>query len=127
MIKILLSLFLISLVFVFFTMKFHIEIPSLLYSYKPVLQPQNKYITEAVIKKSKQYARKQKIRGMFKERMQKIKDVCEKNLIKGVEDNAYKIGKIWTVNEKKGLVMCRTGKHGSTTWANYFVKIYTES
>ena len=63
---------------------------------------------------------------MFKERLQQMKGVCEKAQVKDVEDNDYKIGKIWTVNEEKGLAMCRTGKHGSTTWTKYFVKIYTE-
>ena len=31
----------------------------------------------------------------------------------------------WSVSPHRRLVMCRTAKHGSTTWSNYFVQMFT--
>ena len=32
----------------------------------------------------------------------------------------------WSVEPKSKLIMCRTAKHGSTSWANIFVRIYSQ-
>ena len=69
--------------------------------------------------------RRWRVQNIFKTRMEKIREVCEEE-----KENIAKVRKvnvnIWSVERAHGLVMCRTAKHGSTTWANYFVQMYIQ-
>ena len=67
--------------------------------------------------------RRVRVRKLFAERVERVRRVCE-------AERSERVGrvntKIWSVEPQHGLVICRTAKHGSTTWANYFLQIYTK-
>ena len=65
------------------------------------------------------------IREIFKYRNEQMRKVCSEEYSSDPEP--VKINKfIWSIEEKHKLLMCRTAKHGSTTWASIFVKMYTK-
>ena len=85
---------------------------------------------------------RRRVRTLFTPHLARLEKVCEKeggdnhggdnpggDNPGGDSGSDGGIGKInsqiWSVSPSKGLVMCRTAKHGSTTWANYFVQIYS--
>ena len=55
-----------------------------------------------------------------------IRDVCElhKNRVSDKPPPIKNI--IWSIAPQHNLIMCRTAKHGSTTWANIFVQILSK-
>ena len=65
------------------------------------------------------------IKQIFKRRTEKVRKVCSENESKiPLEVGINNL--IWSIEAKHKLLMCRTAKHGSTTWSNYFVQIYTK-
>ena len=65
-----------------------------------------------------------RIKNMFIARTDRVREVCaaEKSRIPlSVEIKA----RTWSIEKRHKMLMCRTAKHGSTTWAYNFVKIYS--
>ena len=62
---------------------------------------------------------------LFPQPMQHLHAVCA---AEGRRDPAVKPPNLlhWSVEPESKLLMCRTAKHGSTSWANIFVRIYTQ-
>ena len=65
-----------------------------------------------------------KIQEIFKDRTDKIHKVCAEEKSK-IPANVTIKDMVWSIEEKHKLLMCRTAKHGSTTWSSNFVQIYT--
>ena len=65
---------------------------------------------------------------IFEERIRKVRSVCAAEASNTSSPSPVNPVKpiIWSLEEKHNLLMCRTAKHGSTTWASIFVKIYTK-
>ena len=64
-------------------------------------------------------------RNVFEERIEKLRNVCSEE--SSSIPAPSKINKlIWSMEEENKLLMCRTAKHGSTTWSSIFVQIYTK-
>ena len=59
----------------------------------------------------------------FSSRVSRLQEVCTSMTSEEVSQTA----RIWSVNPRHKLVMCRTSKHGSTTWASLFVQLYSRS
>lgn len=66
----------------------------------------------------------QQIQEIFKDRTDKIHKVCAEEKSK-IPANVTIKDMVWSIEEKHKLLMCRTAKHGSTTWSSNFVQIYT--
>ena len=62
---------------------------------------------------------------IFDERIRKVRSACAAEDLSPPSPTPVN-PIIWSVEEKHNLLMCRTAKHGSTTWASIFVKIYTK-
>ena len=67
--------------------------------------------------------RNDKIRNMFLNRTKLINNVCEKyqNLTSNIN---FFLPKAYSLEPLEKLAICRTAKHGSTTWAKNFIHIY---
>ena len=86
----------------------------------------NRIDVKFVSKKSlNRNATKIRIQKIFGDRTERIRKVCEAENSK-IPAKLGKINQIiWSINAKHNLLMCRTAKHGSTTWSYNFVQIYT--
>jgi hypothetical protein len=66
-----------------------------------------------------------RIQKLFHERTERIRTVCSEENSRIPATVKIYTGLIWSIEKKHKLLMCRTAKHGSTTWASIFVQIYT--
>ena len=92
---------------------------------------------------NKYNARNQRIRSIFKPSIDKIQSTCQKydhlrnatskqlppsknfSLGKSNKENNRSLLSSFSISEPKHkLILCRTAKHGSTSWTNNFVKVY---
>ena len=64
------------------------------------------------------------IKRIFKERTDRVREVCAAEKSK-VPENVKIIARTWSIERRHKMLMCRTAKHGSTTWAYNFVMIYS--
>jgi hypothetical protein len=84
-------------------------------------------VTKTLQSKNNSYVSDPKFRihEIFKDRNEQMRKVCSEEY--SISPKPVKINKfIWSIEEKHKLLMCRTAKHGSTTWASIFVKMYTK-
>ena len=58
---------------------------------------------------------------LFSPRLSHLQEVCATMTSEEVVQTA----RIWSVNPRYKLAMCRTAKHGSTTWASLLVQLYS--
>ena len=119
-------------------------VTSYLYKYKPLYSyslssPRELFITkpkltekELLISKPKltrselHNKRISRIQTMFKSRTELVRRECDENrhLLRPEPPAIQNI--IWSMSPRHNLLMCRTAKHGSTTWANIFVQILSQ-
>ena len=64
------------------------------------------------------------IKKIFEERTKRVRKVCNEEKSK-IPAKVSINNLIWSIEAKHKLLMCRTAKHGSTTWSNYFVQMYS--
>ena len=71
--------------------------------------------------------RRQKLKNVFQERNQKVRDVCKEeseNIPKLLAKEAALRSGMYNIEHKHKLLMCRAAKHGTTTWAYNFIQMY---
>ena len=61
---------------------------------------------------------------LFHDRLVTMKEACRANMDK-VPSDVKKNNIQFNIAAKQKLIMCKTAKHGTTTWSNYFVQILT--
>ena len=69
------------------------------------------------------------VRAKFHNRTERIKKVCEEERKVWPSSRIFKhriISFLWSAEPHYKMLLCRTAKHGSTSWASHFVKIYTQ-
>ena len=69
------------------------------------------------------------VREKFRNRTERIKKVCQEEKKIKPDSEIFSneiISFIWSAEPNYKMLMCRTAKHGSTSWASHFVKIYTQ-
>ena len=64
------------------------------------------------------------IKKIFEERTERVRKVCNEEKSK-IPAKVSINNLIWSIEAAHKLLMCRTAKHGSTTWSNYFVQMYS--
>ena len=75
------------------------------------------------LKKSLMMERNGRIRQLFQNRTQRIAEVCEKYKSYMTRPGFF-LPKAYSLEPYEQLAVCRTAKHGSTTWAKNFIHIY---
>ena len=99
-----------------------ILITLLLFSYSNMMigvgKSVGKSVGESVDRKS--VTRNEVIREAFKESLAQLKSTC----VKYKSNHTTPPLKNFSLEPRHKLVICRTAKHGSTSWTNNFVKIY---
>ena len=81
-------------------------------------QPQAKQV-----KKSGISERNENIRKMFLSRIQRLEKAC-KQYASYLPKPDFFLPKAYSLEPLEKLAICRTAKHGSTTWAKNFIHIY---
>ena len=69
------------------------------------------------------------VREKFRNRTDHIKKVCEQERVAFPNSDIFhqrKITFLWSIEPYYKLLLCRTAKHGSTSWARNLVRIYTQ-
>ena len=69
------------------------------------------------------------IRAKFRNRTDRIQEVCaEERKVWPNADifNHRIITFLWSAEPYYKMLLCRTAKHGSTSWASHFVQIFTQ-
>jgi len=74
------------------------------------------------LKKFKRDSKREKLNPRFSQRIEMLEKACSQ--MKETARIDQKPRK-WSVNPQYKLVMCRTAKHGSTSWASFFVQLYS--
>merc|ERR1711892_211765 len=88
--------------------------------YKIIRSPQ--YLTRQ-FKKSVISQRNGNIRKMFVNQTQRVENVCKKYRSYQTKPDFF-LPKAYSLEPLEKLAICRTAKHGSTTWAKNFIHIY---
>lgn len=70
--------------------------------------------------------RNTQVKRYFRERTKHMEEVCARYQDKPRSGHRSKVS-IFNLDPRRKLVMCRTAKHGSTSWSNIFFKIYTHN
>ena len=65
-----------------------------------------------------------RIKNMFIARTDRVREVCAAENLR-IPGSAEIKARTWSIEKRHKMLMCRTAKHGSTTWAYNFVKIYS--
>ena len=74
-------------------------------------------------KKSVIFQRNENIRSMFLNRTKRIEKTCEQYKSHLASPDFF-LPKAYSLEPLEKLAICRTAKHGSTTWAKNFIHIY---
>ena len=98
--------------------KIHENIKSEINSKKP-----NKLSSHKQLKKFVFSQRNEKIRNMFLDRTERIQRVCKEYKNRTSKADFFLL-KAYSLEPLEKLAICRTAKHGSTTWAKNFIHIY---
>ena len=69
------------------------------------------------------YKRQNRVKEQFSDRTVLMSNICEEHRSKLEKDPPEIQNNIWSIAPGHNMIMCRTAKHGSTTWANIFVQI----
>ena len=74
----------------------------------------------------KDYTRRNKIiREFFQRRIRRVKTICSQyNLSNAPMQEKDKL-KLFTLEPRRKLALCRNAKHGSTTLSNVFLQLYS--
>ena len=68
------------------------------------------------------------VREKFSNRTERIQRVCEEERKVWPNHEIFShriITFLWSIEPYYKMILCRTAKHGSTSWASHFVKIFT--
>ena len=65
------------------------------------------------------------LRALFQERLFTMRKACQDN-IQEVPQDVEKPDFQFNIAPKQKLIMCKTAKHGTTTWSQYFLQIITD-
>ena len=69
------------------------------------------------------YPRRKLLRTLFHQSLKVKENACSEKLLQNL--NVTEVPKSrFSYDPGSKMIMCRTAKHGSSTWSNYFVKIY---
>ena len=74
-------------------------------------------------KRSVIFQRNENIRSMFLNRTKRIEKTCEQYKSNLASPDFF-LPKAYSLEPLEKLAICRTAKHGSTTWAKNFIHIY---
>ena len=83
----------------------------------------NKLSSTKQLKKFVFSQRNEKIRNMFLDRTERIRRVCREYKNRTSNKDFFLL-KAYSLEPLEKLAICRTAKHGSTTWAKNFIHIY---
>ena len=67
--------------------------------------------------------RNENIRNMFLNRTKRLQNACQQYK-SYITNNDFFLPKAYSLEPLEKLAICRTAKHGSTTWAKNFIHIY---
>ena len=92
---------------------------------KDVHTPMSKAYKNSDNTKSKYVSRNEDIRKVFQASLTTIQTTCERYKSENTTKE-YKLPdlKNFSLEPRHKLIICRTAKHGSTSWAHNFVQIY---